>query len=51
MKHIDRQKQIERQIKEINERAYRDSLKQNKKIALFIDPDPPEILQYKSVLK
>ena len=44
MKHIDRQKQIERQIKEINERAFKNSLKPKIKRALLIDPVPDSFL-------
>ncbi len=49
MKHIDRQKQIERQIKEINERAFKESLKPKTNIALFIDPIPDSFLNRRAI--
>ena len=49
MKHIDRQKQIERHIKEINERAFKESLKPKTNIALFIDPVPDSFLNRRSL--
>ena len=49
MKHIDRQKQIERHIKEINERAFKNSLKPKTKRALFIDPVPDSFLNRRAL--
>ncbi len=49
MKHIDRQEQIERHIKEINERALKESLKPKIKIALFIDPVPDSFLNRRAL--
>lgn len=43
-KNINKQKQIERQIKEINERAFKYALKRKKNMALFIDPVPNNFL-------
>ncbi len=40
----DRQKQIERRVEEINERAFKNSLKTKTNRALFIDPVPDSFL-------
>ncbi len=40
----DRQKQIERRVEEINERAFKNSLKPKTNRALFIDPIPNNFL-------
>ena len=40
----DRQKQIERQVEEINERSFKNSLKTKTNRALFIDPVPDNYL-------
>ena len=36
----DRQKEIEKEVEKINQRASVDTLKSQKKMALFIDPVP-----------
>ncbi len=43
-KHIDRQKQIEKEVEKINQRAYENALKSRKNIALFIDPIPDNFI-------
>jgi len=42
--HINRQKQIEKEVEKINQRASEIILQSHKKMALFIDPVPDSFL-------
>ena len=41
---IDRQKEIEKEVEKINQRAFKNSLKPKQQLVLFIDPVPDSFL-------